>query len=1403
MAGLAMRWLRRLLWLLLALLALTTGLFGVVVALARSEAATAQLLQRLPGVQVVGAQGALWGDFRASRVDIALPRQGRLTLHNLSWQDLRVRPQWQASWLLGIEADRLAADKLTLVWVADPASQGPMQAPQDLSLPVSLYVRHLLVGEVRSSLWGDEPMQGLDAALALQRSSGVLQQRHELVLRQLRWSSWRMQGQGAIEVHRRLNLTMALQARLDAGASPQTSAPAADVSLRVQGPLANLAVQGSARLPRSGEAPADLTLSGRVAPFAAWPLPSLDLQGQNLDLAMWHASLPRTRLQGRVQLQPVQSTLRADIDLRNDAAGPWGQGGLPVKTMKGHVVVPDILRAQDLLRAGMQGDVALDWSLPALPGHPDAKVALRGGWGGQKALAWQWRGLQPQALWHAAPALMLQGESQWRPTWATLAAARQPSGDWRSVSVGLTASVSGQFGPSFQAPELRKQRPLRSQADIPVSLALDGAAGRDFLQLKALRAEAAGALAALRETRLNWSQPAPAPDWSVKGHIQVQAFDPQVWLPWPAGVSGGSRLTGEADVALDARWRGRIDLSMAPSVLAGVPLSGTLQWASPQARSRMSLQTDLHVAGNALTASADVPWTMDAQGRPRWLPDASWEGRIQAPALAALQPLAPLLGAHQIQGVIEGSFKGHGVWPQLSTTGELTMSSLRWLARDSQRRLSLNAARANWSLQGMSNEAPLRLEVDLKALQSDTVSVDQARWSLTGTLKSHQSRLSLDVAHQGRSGKTTRLHLQHALQGSWQPANWTWQGRVGELALNLDGATPRSLLSVAPFGLSWREAPQGRQVKVEATTLSVLGAGLHLRQLDWQVPADHDALGELHVALDLDPLNLPALLTAWQPQAGWGGDLVVEGQLRLRHSAKTPWMVDMSVARQAGDLTLSETTVQGNSAQRLGIRDARLNLQARDGLWTLTEQLDGRLLGLLKGRQTVRAASPHALPAAQDPFGGELDFQVANLRPLGTWLPAGWRLGGQMQVSAQLGGTLGAPQYTGRVRGRDLALGQALLGINLSGGSLALDLDGDALRLNEFSALSGPDGGRITAKGSSSVSAPITMQLQVQAERFALLQRFDRRVVISGDLKMGLDDEAVLTQGQLQVDEGLIDISHSEAPTIGDDVNVVHRPGQVDEEVDESATAAPGSRRKFNTDINVDLGHRLRLRGKGLDAILAGKLKLSTPSNRPALQGTIKVENGTFAAYGQKLVIDRGDIAFTGAVDNPRLDILAMRPQSPTASASDVKVGVAITGTAQDPRVRLYSDPAMSETEKLSWLVLGRAPTGLGGADIGLLQSAAVALLSGEGSGPSDNLVTMLGLDELSVRQQESAGTVRDTVVNLGKQVSKYWYVGYERNLNATSGNWQLIYRLAQRFTVRAQAGDDNAVDFIWSWRWN
>src|SRR5690606_7502341 len=219
--------------------------------------------------------------------------------------------------------------------------------------------------------------------------------------------------------------------------------------------------------------------------------------------------------------------------------------------------------------------------------------------------------------------------------------------------------------------------------------------------------------------------------------------------------------------------------------------------------------------------------------------------------------------------------------------------------------------------------------------------------------------------------------------------------------------------------------------------------------------------------------------------------------------------------------------------------------------------------------------------------------------------------------------------------------------------------------LDRLEAKSGTQGGQMSATGAVSLEESPVVSLSLKAERFALLQRVDRRIVVSGSLNGLVDADEIKVDGNVVVDEGLIDISRSDAPTVGDDVYVVNRPGDEDDEDDDVGPGA-GPTRKVTASIDVNLGEKLKLRGRGLDAFLTGELQITTPANRPAIRGTVHVVDGTYAAYGQKMVIERGFVTFTGTIENPRLDILAMRAQSPTAASSDVKVGVNITGTAQD-----------------------------------------------------------------------------------------------------------------------------------------
>jgi len=544
----------------------------------------------------------------------------------------------------------------------------------------------------------------------------------------------------------------------------------------------------------------------------------------------------------------------------------------------------------------------------------------------------------------------------------------------------------------------------------------------------------------------------------------------------------------------------------------------------------------------------------------------------------------------------------------------------------------------------------------------------------------------------------------------------------------------------------------------------------------------------------MEPLPAAPVLRRLQPEFGWGGDLMVAGHVAV-HGSGAP-RVDAVFERRDGDLTITDET----GTQTLGLTDLRVALDAADGAWSFTTAVAGRAIGAGTGSVVMRVPAGATWPSAQTPIQGVLEVRVDSLSAWSTWVPPGWRLGGSLHASAHVTGRLGAPDATGRITGEALSVRNFVEGVAVSDGELAIALEGTSARIERLRARAGD--GSVTLDGDAALGAAPHAQLRLSADRVQVLGRVDRRIVASGNAQLDLDTKHIGFDGRFTVDDGLIDFSRSDAPTLGDDVHVVRRrPAPAPAAGSPEAalarrTAAPApspAARTLELDLRVDMGQHLHVRGRGLDADLRGELHITSPAGRLAVAGTVYTVGGTYEAYAQKLVIDRGQLVFSGAIDNPRLDVEATRPNL------DVRVGVAVTGTALSPRVRLFSEPNMTDMEKLSWLLLGRASEG-NGDDAAIVQQAALALLAGEG-GRGGSLTKPLGLDTVSVGHATS-GDVQSTIVTVGKQISQRWYVGYERSVNATSGSWQLIYRVARRLTVRAQAGIDEALDVIWTWRW-
>jgi translocation and assembly module TamB len=1355
---------RRVAWASATLLAaLLLAAVLLLVWVSRTPSGANWVLGQVPGLTIEGQRGSLHGGpFEATRLHfVAAGRE--ITVEGLSWRDLRWtwRPPGDAWVALHFVEPRA---KRVVVGPAPPSSVA-MQAPQSLRLPVQVRIDGLSIDRLEFD--GGVPLTGVAADLHLGDQAGS---QHRISRLQLDREGVRASAAGSVAA----DAPFALQAEAQAVPRPADGAPAWQATLRASGPLARAQLQGT--FSGGPEQRAKVDAQATVAPFEAWPLAALTASTQELDLSMLATGWPRTRLEGRAEIQSsgLAEPLRADVRLRNAEPGRWDEGLLPVTTL--HAAVQSRADQRD----------KIEFQLLAMTLAGGGSVNGAGRWEGNRLDATlELEGVQPRALDTRAAALLLRG-----PIEVTVLGLPSPTGGPVPEQTTVTGHVNLQG-------QLSDGRPVAAQARLRADR--DATQWRVELPQALLRSGSASAQGEAALTRMHADGA-----WSATSRGQLAAFDPALW--WPAlkaaradghRVNGrwtldlaGPQTVGSADALAWLRaLRGEATVDLADSRLAGVPLAGRAKLVAGR---DATLVANVRAADN--NAQIDASFGNGSSSE-------RWQAQVQAPTLAALAPIASLHPAlarwWPRAGSLQGELNAQGRWPALATRGQAQLRGLVAGATQVER------ADLRWQFSATQPDAPLLLDVSAAGLAHDGRRIDTLRAEGQGTLRAH--RLTLDAAsaalsppawveqvQPGAAGTAgTALRLQAS--GAWQAARvggGRWQGRVAELLLR-ERATQRApWLAARELGaaLQFNAAGALTALTAEPGRVELLGAALRWRELAWQ-PGQRVALDA-----DLEPLAVAPFLARLQPEWRWGGDLTVTGRFVARQSSADGVSADFVLERRTGDLQLTDDL---GLTQNLGLTDLRLGLVAQGGTWHFTQAVAGANLGVLAGAQSLRVARDTLWPPPDTPLEGVLEWRVDNLGVWAPFAPPGWRLGGRLHTSATIGGRFGAPEYTGRVIGSGLAARNLLEGIDVRDGELAISLRGPDARI-ETARFKGGDG-ELRLTGGASFGALPQAQLQLVAERFQLLGRFDRRIVTSGRADVVLTRETLSADGRFTVDEGLIDFSRADAPRLDSDVVVVRRGAAASAPAStepQPPAARAGPLAQADVKVELDLGEKLRVRGRGLDALLRGRLAISTPGGRLAVNGSVRAEDGTYAAYGQKLEIERGILRFAGDVATPRLDIVAARPNL------DVRVGVVVSGTAANPRVRLYSEPEMSDLDKLSWLVLGRGPDGLGRTDTALLQRAALALLAGEGPGPTDKVLAQLGLDELSLRQTEN-GEVRDTVITLGKQLSRRWYLGYERGVNSTTGTWQLIYRIAQRFTLRAQSGSENSLDLIWTWRWD
>jgi translocation and assembly module TamB len=445
-----------------------------------------------------------------------------------------------------LHIESLQVERLYYSGANDPAAPPPA-LPASLALPVPLQIEHLHIARAtiaRAAM----PAMSLEAIDGKFRYVGgnyqaELSSRIEVALPDASAS-------GQLNAHIQLadrapyalsgNISADGKATLLGGQAPASASASKGISARfdLQGALAKLGLTTSIKVDQA-------SLNGQIwlQPFATYPLTSVALDVEGLDLGALRATLPHTRIDGKLALQDSSGTPHGHVSLRESLTKPAAT-----------------LESDFSLRDGVLQIASADFSRATAQVHFSGDYGLAGSQAFSAQAQFRQFRLQDLGQFANAPALTLNGQFK-------TAGARLPA---LSADLEFTLKDSLLAGLRMQGDGRLKLR--ADHLEIPH---LQLTAGANQLQAEGELAESGGALSfALTAPRLDQFGFGLGGALDVHGEAHGSFSSPKVALSWNA-----AKLRGPHELALE-QSKGTADLTLAfktPLPLRELKAAATLQ----------------------------------------------------------------------------------------------------------------------------------------------------------------------------------------------------------------------------------------------------------------------------------------------------------------------------------------------------------------------------------------------------------------------------------------------------------------------------------------------------------------------------------------------------------------------------------------------------------------------------------------------------------------------------------------------------------------------------------------------------------------------------------------------------------------------------------------------------------
>jgi len=685
------------------------------------------------------------------------------------------------------------------------------------------------------------------------------------------------------------------------------------------------------------------------------------------------------------------------------------------------------------------------------------------------------------------------------------------------------------------------------------------------------------------------------------------------------------------------------------------------------------------------------------------------------------------------------------LWPQLrgQVNGRLDVAGS---LNAPQGKLALKGqqlAFADNRLQSLTLDANLdnaqRAKIDLKGsgIQSGDTQVGTLTASAQGDIK--YQKVQLDLA-----GPLVKLAL--ALDGNLDKGNWRGRLASGD---------------VQAGGQDWKlQAP----AKIERLADGKLTFAAHC----WvSGPAslcgeDQRLMPEPKLRYHLKQFPIDSLAAFLPKDFAWQGKLNADLQLDLPDSG--PKGV-VSVDASGGTLRVKEKD------QWLDFPYDTLKLETTLNPKRIDTQLNFR--GGKLGELLVQAQI-NPLPKNK-PITGNFSLAGLDLAVARPFVPMVETLTGKLNGNGRISGGLLAPQVNGNVN---------LVGGEVSGPELPISLEGlnvQALIAGESVQLNGAwrsgKAGQGSLKGQVDWGQALVVDLSLQGSQLPVTVEPYAVLEVAPDLKISLKNDKLAVAGNVHIPRG--DITVRELPPstvkVSDDTVIVG--SQTEEGKPPMAMAM---------DIDVVVGEdKLNFSGFGLTAKVQGQVHIGDNLDT---RGELWLNDGRYRAYGQRLDVRRARLLFAGPLDQPYLDIEAIR------KTDDVVAGIRLSGSAEQPTTQIFSEPAMSQEQALSYLVLGR-PLSSTGEDNNMLAQAALGLGLMGSAGVTSDLANKLGIQDFDLDTQ---GSGNNTAVVASGKITEKLSLRYGVGVFEPASTIALRYLLSKKVYLEVASGVASSLDIFY-----